>query len=296
MTALQMSILAGILIAIGPVILLFTYAPRYPALGAYLDAVNRAPAAGGEVVRSSLEDRIGWWLQQHAGRWLNTPREELEILRIPVHKHLTQRLLFALIGLALPALLAALLWLVGIPMPIIIPAGASLLTAVLLSFIPNLEARAKAETAREEFRYVLSSYMDLVALERLSAAAPSPRQALTQAAQVADHWVFRRLAEEMAHSRLSGVPVWDRLRQLGTTFQVNELVELGSIMRIAGSESASIYETLAQRSKAMRKAHLAKSLSQANEVSTTRSAPVAVLGAIFLALLVVPGLLALLGM
>jgi len=77
---------------------------------------------------------------------------------------------------------------------------------------------------------------------------------------------------------------------------VNELTELAHIMRIAGNENAGVYETLKQRSKAMRKAHLARELSAANETSTKRSAPVAVLGLVFLALLVVPALLSMITM
>ena len=184
--------------------------------------------------------------------------------------------------------------LLGVPMPIGIPVVGSLLLAVVLSFIPDYNVRDNARKARAEFTYVLGSYMDLVAMERR--AGTSPRQALEDAAEVADSWVFQRLAEELTHSRLSGVAPWDRLGALGERYMVTELTELGHIMRIAGTESAGVYETLKQRSKAMRKAHLARELTAANETSTKRSAPIALLGLVFLALLVVPALLAMLTM
>lgn len=299
MTSLQLAIFAGMIIMMGPVLILLRYSPKHPALGPYLESVNNTrtgtPVLGRDTT-DSAEDRIGLWLQRHVGSWLNIPREELEILQTPVHKHLVQRALFALVGLCFPALLSLLLWAIGITVPIGIPIVGSLAIAIGLSFIPDLNARTNAAEAREEFRYVLGSYMDLVALERRAAAAPSPRQAMAQAATVGDSWVFKRLSEELAHSRLSGIPPWDRLKELGQVYRINELVELGNIMRIAGDESASVYETLSQRSKAMRKAHLAKELTAANEVSTKRSAPVALLGVVFMVLLIVPGLLGVLEM
>lgn len=298
MTTLQLSLLAGMLIMTGPVLLLFRYAPKHPALGTYLEAINSTQTTAGPMgtdMEEGLEDRLGLWLQRHVGNRLSVPRDELEILRIPVHKFLAQKALFGLVGLMIAPVLGALLWAIGVSVPIGLPVVGSLALAIGLSFIPDLNARTDAQKAREEFRYVLSTYMDLVALERRAASSPSPRQAMAQAATVGDHWVFRRLDEELAHSRLSGIPPWDRFRQLGETYQVNELIELGNIMRIAGDESASVYETLSQRSKAMRKAHLAKELTAANEVSTKRSAPVALLGGVFMLMLLAPALLGLLG-
>ena len=52
-------------------------------------------------------------------------------------------------------------------------------------------------------------------------------------------------------------------------------------MKIAGEESASVYNTLAERSKAMRKAHLAREITTANEISTRRSIPMTLLGVVF---------------
>lgn len=300
MTEMQLALVAGILIATGPVLLIMRYAPRHPALGAYLDAssgsagIMTTTAGKGTVAPTSLDDRIGYWLQRRLGNRFQVPEVELEILRIPPHRFLAQKVTFAAVGLALPSVMSALLYVLGVPMPIAIPVIGSILLAVVLSFIPDYNVRDNAKKARAEFTYVLGSYMDLVAMERR--AGTSPRQALEDAAEVADSWVFRRLAEELTHSRLSGIPPWERLGQLGERYMVNELTELAHIMRIAGNENAGVYETLKQRSKAMRKAHLARELSAANETSTKRSAPVAVLGLVFLALLVVPALLSMITM
>lgn len=301
MTELQLALVAGLLMAAGPVLLLWRYAPRHPALGSYLEASSvsagvsaSATAPGADMRGQELEDRLGLWLQRRVGNRVQAPAVELEILRMPVHRFLAQKAIFGAVGLLLPTVMAAVLYLVGLRMPIGIPVVASLGLAVGLSFLPDYNVRDNAKKAREEFSYVLGAYMDLVAMERR--AGTSPRQALEDAAEVADSWVFQRLAEELTHSRLSGVAPWERLGALGERYMVTELAELGHIMRIAGTESAGVYLTLKQRSKAMRKAHLAKELSAANETSTRRSMPVAVLGLVFLALLVTPSLLAMLTM
>lgn len=293
MTTLQLALVAGACLMIGPVVLIARYAPRHPSLAAYLESHSGTytpSTADGAEAQLTLEDKLGLWLQRHIGDRIQIPRAELEMLRLPPHKFLAQKALFATIGLVFPPVLAGLARLLGLPAPIGLPVIGSIALAVGLSFIPDLNARSNAGKARAEFTYVLGSYMDLVALERR--AGTSPRQAMEQAAQVGDSWVFKRLSEELAHSRLSGIPPWERLRTLGERYMVPELSELGHIMRIAGSENAAVYANLQQRAKAMRKAHLALELTKANEISTKRSAPVAVLGLIFTLLLVTPAILA----
>lgn len=298
MTSMQLAVAAGILLMTGPILLIAHYAPKHPALNAYLTAATHTPNILTETTIESdhWEDRLGLWLQRNLGGRLGVPKDELEILRVPIHKYLTRRALYALIGVSAPTLLSVMLWLMGMALPVGIPVIGSLALGIVLSFLPDLTVRAQAKEAREEFRYVLSSYMDLVSLERRGAASPAPSQAMTQAALIGDHWAFRRLGEEMAHSRLSGISPWERLKELGKIYQVPELAELGNIMKIAGQESASVYNTLAERSKAMRKAHLAREITTANEISTRRSIPMTLLGVVFMAALLIPGLLGLLSM
>jgi len=215
-----------------------------------------------------------------------------EILRSPPHRWLAQKALFALVGLLFVPVVTAVLFLVGVRLPVALPVIVSLLLAAVLSFIPDSNVRSDAKKARAEFSYVLAAYMDLVALERRAGA--STRQALEEAARIGDTWVFQRIEEELARSAMSGISPWDRLRDLGERYGVVELTELGHVMKLAGAENAGVYDTLKQRAKALRKSHLALEQTQANEISTKRSMPVAVLGMVFMALLVAPALLAML--
>lgn len=294
MTSYQIALIAGAIIMTGPVLLLWRYAPQRPLLSAYL-APTSTTTLDDEVEllgdSASWQDRIGLWMQRHL-RWIQIPRVELELLQMPTHRFLAEKASFALVGLLFVPVLSGVLWAVGAPMPWTVPVVGSLTLAVGLSFLPDYNVRDRAEAAREEFVFVLGSYLDLIALERK--AATSPRQSMEEAAQIGDSWVFKRIAEELAQSRLSGEPEWDRLQGLGDRYGINELSELGHIMKIASRENAAIYETLSQRSMAMREARLAKELGEANKVSTKRSAPVALLGLIFTLLLVTPSFLAML--
>lgn len=290
MTPIQVALLAGALIASPLVILLWHRAPQRPSLEAYF---STTPTTSVVVDPSevSFEDRLGFWVERVAGRWINIPGE-LELLQIPRHRFLAQKLSFALVGLLFPSIAAVLLGLLGLSLPIGIPVLGSIALAVGLSFVPDFNAHTNAKAAREEFAFVLGSYMDLVALDRRSGT--SPRQAMEQAAMIGDSWVFRRIGERIADSRLNGLSPWNELAGLGERYLVPELTELTNIMRVAESQNTSIYETLKERSKASRKAHLAKELTEANKKTTSSSAPIAMLGILFTVLLITPALLSVL--
>ena len=71
--------------------------------------------------------------------------------------------------------------------------------------------------------------------------------------------------------------------------------DLADIMRLSGEEGAQVYANLRARSAGMRSAMLNAELTKANEIGERMSFPMSILGVIFLALLVTPALLRLLG-
>ena len=115
------------------------------------------------------------------------------------------------------------------------------------------------------------------------------------AASVGDSWVFRRLSEELARSRWSGLPPWDALRKLSDELGLPELADLADIMRLSGEEGAQVYQTLRSRSQSMRTAALNAALADANAVGERMSIPMSTLGLVFMAMLIAPALLRVLG-
>jgi len=296
MTGLQLALIFGGLIGLGAAGLLWRLTPAHPDLASALDrlAPERSltrPAAAPSPASLSAEDRVGLWVMRTlpVTGWTRLPRRELALLRIPVHRFYGQKALYFALGVAFPSVALALLTLFGLTVPLAVPVLASLAFGAGLSFLPDYNVRSDATAARVEFARALSAYVDMVALER--AAGSGPRQALEAAATTGDSWVFRRLAEELARSRFSGVPPWDALTALADDLGLPELAEVSDIMRLSGEEGAAVYPTLRARSASMRAALTAAELAKANAAGERMSMPVAVLALIFLALLAVPALL-----
>ena len=221
--------------------------------------------------------------------WVRTPTRELAILRIPLARFYGDKIVFALMGLLIPPLLGFLLDLIGLGLPVAVPAVASLGLAAVMFFVPNYNAVDEAKKARLEFSRALGAYIDLVALERHNGSGV--RQAMEAAAGVGDAWVFRRLSEELTRSRWSGQPPWDALHSLAEELGLPELDDFADIVRLSGEEGASVYANLRARSAAMRTAMLNDEITEANAVGERMTIPGALLGVIFMALLVAPALL-----
>jgi hypothetical protein len=303
-TGLQLAILAGGLVGLGVALIVWRLTPADPDLG---DALNRlspnnsrsrggvSMAGADSVVGTDTRERLGLWGMKTlpAGAWGSVPVKELAILRIPVSRFYGEKLMFAGLGLLAPPLLATFFTLMRLPVPVVIPVIASLAAAVVFFFLPDYNARDDAKKARAEFARALGAYIDLVALERNSGAGP--RQAMEAAADVGDSWVFRRLGEELARTRWSGLTPWDALRNLADELGLPELQDLADIMRLSGEEGAQIYSNLRARSAGMRAAMLGAEKAKANEVGERMSIPMSLLGVIFLAILVAPALLRVMG-
>ena len=300
-TGLQLAILAGALVGLGVALIVWRLTPADPDLGDALNRLSpnnarpRGDLGQAEAGARDARERLGLWGMKTlpAGAWGSVPVKELAILRIPVSRFYGEKLMFAGLGLLAPPLLATFFTLMRLPVPVVIPVIASLGAAVVFFFLPDYNARDDAKKARAEFARALGAYIDLVALERNGGAGP--RQAMEAAADVGDSWVFRRLGEELARTRWSGLTPWDALRNLADELGLPELQDLADIMRLSGEEGAQIYSNLRARSAGMRAAMLGAEKAKANEVGERMSIPMSLLGVIFLAILVAPALLRVMG-
>lgn len=211
------------------------------------------------------------------------------MLRIPASHLYGDKLLNAFLGLVLPPVMVWLFSVVGLHLPVVIPTAGSLGLALAMWWIPDYDLHREAKHARIEFARALGAYTDLVALERASGAGP--RQSMEAAAQVGQTWVFRRISEELARSRWSGVPPWEALHALGDELGLPELADLADIMRLSGEEGAQVYANLRARSAAMRTAMLEAERAKANDLGERMYIPASLLGVVFVAILIAPALL-----
>lgn len=293
-TGLQVVVVAGALVSLGLVLLVARLVPAEPDLADALERLSpqrRATIAGNPGAAVSGKERVGVWAIKHLppGLWVRTPVRELALLRISTARFYGDKLAFAALGLLIAPLLAVFFDLLGLGLPIMMPAVGSVALATVMFFIPNYNAIDDARKAKIEFSRALGAYIDLVALERNNGAGV--RQAMEAAANVGDSWVFRRLAEELTRSRWSGQPPWDALHALADELGLPELDDFADIMRLSGEEGASVYASLRARSAAMRTAMLNDEIAEANAIGERMTIPGSLLGVIFMALLVAPALL-----
>jgi Flp pilus assembly protein TadB len=275
-------VFAGTLAGLGVFIAVGQLHPSAPRLDA---ALARIHAAGAEEPALSGFRRA---ISQMASAlpWLPVPAADLALLGQDRERWFSSKIICGLAGLAIVPALTALMAAAGHRPSWAIPGVVSLALGVCLFFAPDLVTRVNAAQRRADFRHALTSYLDLVALERGAGAGPT--EALEAAARIGGGWAFARLEGALDAARKSGRPPWEGLAALAADTGITELADLADIAEVAGHEGARILQTLAARAESMRAQALSATKAKAGARSTTMVVPIALLGAGFLLLLIFP--------
>ena len=300
MTGLQLALASGALIGLAFALLVWRLVPSDPDLA---DALERL--SPGHVVprrdlgvvdpeqseAGPLVDRIGVWALKNlpGGAWAHTPRKDLAVLQISETRFYGEKVVWALLGLVIPPVLAMVFGLIGLPLPFVIPTFGSLILAALFWFMPNYNATDDAKKARIEFNRALGAYIDMVATGVRDGA--SGQQALQSAAEVGDTWVFKRIESQLRRARYMTRAPWASLHDLADELGVNELDDLADLMQQAGQDGSQVYNNLRARAAALRSAMLSAELGKANAASERMYIPASLLGVVFMAILVAPSML-----
>ena len=251
-------------------------------------ALARLNGSSGTEVRDSTGSPREQILRQLVGQLrADKLTAELRLLGQTPEQLVVRKLSFALLGLAFPPVLAAVMGVIGLTLPVVIPGFASLALGAALLFAPDLDVRKRALEARREMRRAVCIFLELVALER--AADAGTTEALNRAADIGDGRAFSLLRDALLRARLAGIPAWQGLTELSDEIGVPELGDVADIMRVAGEDGAAVYSTLRARSTSLRGAVLTDTAAQANTASEHMIVPVAFLGIAFMALLGYPG-------
>jgi hypothetical protein len=304
MSTIQLLLAAGGLVGLGLALIVFQLIPSQPDLGQTLTRLSPTGARGAQAAQvagqrtvngsDDVRDVLGAWGARHlpVAVWGKVRPADLAVVGMTPVRFYGEKILYAFIGLVAGPVLA---WAVmfSFTIPLYIPVAGTLLLAAALWFIPTYNAITDSRDARVEFTRALGAFVDLVALEMASGSGP--RQAMEAAAAVGDSWVFRRLREELARTRWSGLTPWDALRHLGDEIDMPDLHELADIMRLSGEDGARVYPQLKARAASMRSAILSAQKTRANEVSELMTLPMTLLGMIFLLILITPQILRMVG-
>jgi hypothetical protein len=274
-------VLSGSLTGLGVFVAVSQLLPARPRLDAALARIYGTCEEGqADLSLHSLVTQLS-----HLG-YLPVPATDLELLGLDAERWMASKVTCGLLGLAVIPVFEALLLATGRPHSLTVPALASVALGTALFFAPDLVVRVNAAEKRLDFRYALTSYLDLVSLERSAGAAPT--EALEAAAQIGGGWAFARIANALTAARKSDRPPWEGLADLAAQTGVPELTDLAEIAEVAGHEGAPILQTLTARAESMRADARAAAKAKASSRSTTMVVPIGLLGAGFLLLLIFP--------
>lgn len=269
-------IVAGAGIAFGLMVIAYGLVPsREPlaqALADLLDppAVSRSTFTAGarEDWRARTSGRIGTLLES-VGIDLGKLDADLRVVGRGVEQHLIEKLTAAVAGLLLPPGLALLAGVGGASLPMSLVVVGALGLAAAGFVLPDALLRTQAAERRRDFRYALSSYLDLAHI--VLAAGAGVETALAYAAEAGDGWAFAELRAALHRSRLAGDSPWAAFQRLGEELDVRELREVASSLALAGTHGAKVRASLEARASALRSRDLAEMEGDA-EAATERMA------------------------
>ncbi len=260
--------LAGALVGVGLVLLvgLAVDAPPRGAAGvAMLDAERRRNkhqlglTADRRLEGESMRMRkLGSGLRRAMeARGVHLPRSvraDLHMIGRSVEGHLAGSVMAAIAGFFCPMLLVAALSVVNGSFTAA-PLWLCLIGALLGAVLPTLQIRSTAADRRRDFRHVVGSFLDLVAMN-LAGGRGVP-EALNAALSISDSWAFVRIRDTLQTARLQGVTPWAALGELGDELAIDELRDLAAALALVAEDGAKVRDSLTARATSMRRRELA---------------------------------------
>ncbi len=215
-------------------------------------------------------------------------RANLAMLGRTLETHLAITVLAAVGGFLAPILLGLLFAVLGVRSFGSVPVLAGVLLAVLGAVLPSITVRPRADRRRADFRHVVGSFVDLVAMN-LAGGRGVP-EALKTACEVSDGWGMVRIRDTLLSARLHGVTPWAALGELGRELHVDELVDMAASLALVAEDGAKVRESLTARAASMRKRELAEAEGKAGEKSQSMLVAQLLLCVGFLLFLVYPAI------
>ena len=153
--------------------------------------------------------------------------------------------------------------------------------------------RGQAQTRRRDFRHVVGSFLDLVAMS-LAGGRGVP-EALQSAAELSDDWGMVRIRNALGSARLHGRTPWSALGMLGEELRIDELRDLAAALALVAEDGAKVRDSLSARAGSLRRRELAESEGKAGESSQSMLVAQLLLCVGFLIFLMYPALVGVLG-
>jgi Flp pilus assembly protein TadB len=286
-------LVAGALIGLGGYLLIRSLIPVRPGVAAALGELDAARMRATAQVAANPARRaqlsLGAAVRDAAlerGIRFTSLRQDLALLGRSLEGFLATKVLLALAGLVAPLVGTALLAAIGLRLGMVVPLWASVLLAAAGFFLPDVALRTEAADRRRDFRHVVGSFLDLVAMN-LAGGRGVP-EALMSAASISDGWAMIRIRETLTDARLHGITPWAALGELGDHLAIDELRDLAAALALVAEDGAKVRASLAARAQSMRRRDLADSEGKAQERSQSMLVAQLLLCAGFLVFLTYP--------
>jgi tight adherence protein C len=306
MTSLAVVMLVGALTgaAVLFAVTVLTAAPPTGAVGlAQLDAARQRGRRQASLTadrRHQEEDprmrRVGSELRtalQRRGVTLPTSiTADLGLVGQSVETYLANTLLGAVGGCFLPFLALGPMAAVG-GISISVPMWLTLGGAAVGALLPLSVLRRKAAARRRDFRHVVGSFLDLVAMN-LAGGRGVP-EALSAATSISDGWAMVRIRDALEAARLQGTTPWTALGALGDELEIDELRDLAAALALVAEDGAKVRDSLTARASSMRRKELADAEGRAAARSQSMLVAQLLLCVGFLVFLTYPALARVLG-
>jgi tight adherence protein C len=220
-------------------------------------------------------------------------RSDLLLVGRSVETHLAMSLLGGAVGFLLPLLYSRLLSVLIPALPATTPLVLGIVGLIVGVLLPTLQLGGRAAVRRRDFRHVVGSFLDLVALN-LSGGRGVP-EALTSASSISDGWAMVQIRDCLEIARLQGVTPWAALGELGVQAGVAELRDLASALELVADDGAKVRESLAARAASLRRRELADAEGRAQARSQSMLVAQLLLAVGFLIFLIYPAIVRVLG-
>jgi Flp pilus assembly protein TadB len=200
---------------------------------------------------------------------------DLRLTGRTLEQHLAQKVLLAIFGLALPVLVGLMWIVVGVGVPVTLPAVVGIALATVFFFAPDLTLHSEAEDRRNQFKHALGSFLDLVVISLAGGAGVE--SALRDAAGIGRGWAYAQLRHALDVTTLTGETPWAALARLGEEVGVSELTELAASISLAGTEGARVRDSLAMKASTLREHAMAEAESEAESTTEKMAVPTVLL-------------------
>jgi len=272
---MTLQLFAGAVMGAGLVLLVLVFVRPRPGVAATLARIDSgrrthqamtASAAGGRTdgrldqVKMSIGGRIE--AEALARGWQFTRiRTDLSVLNRSFTVHMGTKVLSGLFGFVWFPVILRVTDVAGLG----VSALSGLVAGGLFFSLPDAQLRREAERRRRDFRHVMGSFLDLVAMN-LAGGRGLP-EALMAASSIGEHWAMVRIRQALSNARIVGHTPWEGIAALGRDLGVEELRDLASALALAGDEGAKIRNSLMARAASMRRKELADVEGMAGENS-----------------------------